>query len=343
MPPEPIPKSRPTTPRRLSLALQGGGSFGAFTAGVLDGLLAEKRPAFDMVSGASAGAINAVLLADGLAEGGRPAARDKLERFWNRVSLLAPLPRLGLSERAAASAAVLLSPYQFNPLGLDPLRAILASEVDFDRLRRTSPVRLLIATTRVRDGSLRLFREDEISLEAVLASACLPHLHHAVEIDNEAYWDGGLTANPPLRRLVEESAVDDVLLVQLTPNVRDGVPHSSGEISRRVAEINFAHALQHELDALAAMTALCGDAAAADAGMCGKLRRLRLHRIAAEDSVVGLQEASPMDTGRPFIHRLRAAGQEAAAEWLASDASQPQPASLAAHVPVALPRTQAAR
>jgi NTE family protein len=238
---------------------------------------------------------------------------------------------------------VLLSPYQFNPLGLDPLRAILASEVDFERLRRASPVRLLIATTRVRDGSLRLFREDEISLEAVLASACLPHIHHAVEIDGEAYWDGGLTANPPLRQLVEESAADDVLLVQLTPNARDGVPHSSGEISRRVAEINFAHALQHELEALAAMAALCDDAGGSDVGMCGKLRRLRLHRIAAEDSVVGLHEASPLDTGRPFIHRLRAAGQEAAGEWFASDTSQLDPLNLAAHAPAALPRVQVAR
>jgi len=340
---EPMPMTRPKSPRALSLALQGGGSFGAFTAGVLDGLLADKRPAFDTVSGASAGAINAVLLADGLAEGGRPAAREKLERFWNRVSLLSPLPRLGLAERAAASAAVLLSPYQFNPLGLDPLRRILADEVDFDRVRGSSPVRLLIATTRVRDGSLRLFREDDISLDAVLASACLPHIHHAVEIDGEAYWDGGLTANPPLRQLVEESVTDDILLVQLTPKERDGVPHSSGEISRRVAEINFAHALQHELDALAAMAALCDDAGVPEAGMCGKLRRLRLHRIAAEDSVDGLHDASPMHTDQPFIHRLRTAGQEAAAEWLASDTGQREPPNLAALAAAAAPRAQVAR
>jgi len=333
---DPMLKIRPKAPRRLSLALQGGGSFGAFTAGVLDGLLAEEGLALDAVSGASAGAINAVLLADGLAEGGRPAARQKLERFWNRLSLLSPLPSLGLAEQAAASAAILLSPYQFNPLGHDPLRRILEKEVNFERLRRSSPVRLLIATTRVRDGSLRLFREHEISLDAVLASACLPHIHHAVEIDGEAYWDGGFTANPPLRQLVEESRTDDILLVQLTPNERDGIPHSSSEISRRVAEINFAHGLQHELDALAAMSALCDDAGLPKDGLCGKLRRLRLHRIAAEDSVEGLHDASPLKTDWPFIHRLRSAGHAAAAAWLASDTSRPAPLHLVG--PVAQPR-----
>lgn len=327
----PIPQIRrrnPRRPLRLSLALQGGGSFGAFTAGVLDGLLADETLSLDTISGASAGAINAVLLADGLAAGGPPAARQSLERFWERVSQTA-LPCLGLAERAAASAALLLSPYQFNPLGLDPLRQILADQIDFERLRSASPVRLLIAATRVRDGSLRLFRENEISLEAVLASACLPHLHHTVEIDGDAYWDGGYTANPPLRQLVVDTHTDDVLLVQLTPRERDGVPYSSVAISRRVAEIGFAHALQQELDALAAMSALCDDVWI-PRGLCGKLRRLRLHRIAAEDAIPGLVDASPMKTDWPFIQRLRTAGQGAAIDWLAGGPSLPTPIRLSA-------------
>ncbi len=223
-----LPVARPARhrPRRLSLALQGGGSFGAFTAGVLDGLLADPDLSFDTVSGTSAGAVNAVLLADGLAEGGPDAARAKLARFWERLSLAAPL-RLGGIVDAAMSSAVhlsgrMLSPYQFNPFGLDPLRRLLAEEVDFDRLRRDPPLHLMIAATRVRDGKLRLFREREITLDAILASACLPHIHHAVEIDGEAYWDGGFSANPPLRKLVRESRTDDVLLVQLTPQQRDG-------------------------------------------------------------------------------------------------------------------------
>jgi NTE family protein len=332
MPRDVTTKPRRKTPTRLSLALQGGGSFGAFTAGVLDGLLAADGPEFDSVSGASAGAINAVLLADGLAEGGREVARQKLERFWSRLSLLAPLPSLAIAEHAAVSAVALLSPYQFNPLGLDPLRGILEDEVDFARLRAASPVRLLIATTRVRDGSLRLFREHEVSVDAVLASSCLPQLHHAVRIDGEAYWDGGFTANPPLRQLVEESTTDDVLLVQLTPREREGVPHSPGEISRRVAEINFAHALRHELDALAAMAALCDDAGMSDAGLCGRLRRLRLHRIAAEDAVEGLLDASPIKTDRPLIRRLRGAGQAAAAGWRAA-CGAPQAIGALAGVP----------
>jgi len=215
--------------RALSLALQGGGSFGAFTWGVLDRLLEQDRIAFDTISGASAGAVNAVLLASGLAEGGAAEARAKLDRFWRRVSragTLGPFGSFGRSvaesaARAALALTPVVSPYQFNPLGLNPLRDILAEEVDFARLRAAAPVRLLIAATRVRDGSLRLFRNDEITLDVVLASACLPHLHHAIEIEDEWYWDGGFSANPPLRQLVLDSRAHDVLLVQIMPESQE--------------------------------------------------------------------------------------------------------------------------
>ena len=188
--------------RRLSLALQGGGALGAFTWGVLDRLLEEEHISFDAVSGASAGAMNAVLLASGLTQGGPEEARASLERFWRKVSKAGQLSRLASSNATLTAIAPRLSPYQFNPLDLNPLREILAGEVDFDAVRTKAPVRLLLGTTRVSDGSLRIFRTEEVTSDVVLVSACLPHLHHAVTIDGEAYWDGGYAANPPLIPLV---------------------------------------------------------------------------------------------------------------------------------------------
>jgi NTE family protein len=303
--------------RLLSLALQGGGSFGAFTWGVLDRLLREDDVAIDMVSGTSAGAVNAVLLADGLAEGGAEAARRRLERFWQRIGTAAA--SAGMTTPAAGAAAIALdlasrviSPYHFNPLGLNPLRAILTEEIDFARLRRAAAVRLLIGATRIRDGKLRLFRNDEITLDAVLASACLPHLQHAVEVDGEWYWDGGLSANPPLRQLVLESAADDVLLVQITPQAQDGVPQLAQDISRRVSEITLNGPLQREIEGLADIAAALGRGRIFRSRLGRKLRRLRLHRIAAEDAMDGLHQASMLALDRAFLTKLRQSGETAA-------------------------------
>ena len=215
--------------RGLSLGLQGGGSFGAFTWGVLDRLLEEEALQFDMVSGASAGAVNAVVLAAGLAEGGPQAARRKLQRVWERVSLIGPLSGSSVAHAAAAAlgSPALASPYQFNPFGINPLRDILEDEVDFAHLRAASPTRLLIAATRVRDGRARLFRETELDVDHVLASACLPFMQQAVEIDGEAYWDGGYSANPPLRQLVLDTNARNILLVRLLPEAGIDVPHFS--------------------------------------------------------------------------------------------------------------------
>jgi NTE family protein len=306
--------------RPLSLALQGGGSFGAFTWGVLDRLLESGVATIDMVSGVSAGAVNAILLADGLAEGGAATARRRLERFWRRIGTTSMAPWGQLASGTAAIALDLsmrvLSPYQFNPLGLNPLRTILAEEVDFARLRRASPIRLLIGATRVKDGRLRLFRNDEITLEVVLASTCLPQLHHAVAIEDEWYWDGGFSANPPLRSLVLDSAADDVLLVQITPEERNGVPHLSQDIARRVNQITFNAPLQREMEALADLMAVCGRERHFRSRLCRKLRRLRLHRIAAEDAVADLDRASAFRLDWPFLGRLRDAGRHAAEQCL---------------------------
>ncbi|HYM01773.1 MAG TPA: patatin-like phospholipase family protein [Stellaceae bacterium] len=308
--------------RKLSLALQGGGSFGAFTWGVLDRLLEQDDIAIDAVSGVSAGAVNAVLLADGLAEGGPPAARRRLERFWRRIGTAAPLTNM--AHAAAGTTALALdvstrvfSPYQFNPLGLNPLGQILAAEVDFARLRQAAPIRLLLGATRVKDGTLRLFRNDGITLDAVLASACLPHLNHAVAIDGEWYWDGGFSANPPLRPLVLETEAEDIVIVQITPQEKVGLPHLPHDIARRVSQITFNGPLQREIEALADLTALCSRRRYFRSRLCRKLQRMRLHRIAAEDRIEDLQQTSALTLNWPFLTRLKEAGRSAAEELIA--------------------------
>lgn len=311
-------------PEHLSLALQGGGSLGAFTWGVLDRLLEEPELRFDTVSGASAGAINAVLLAAGLAEGGREAAREKLTRFWQRLSRAATFGpfgnNVGLMPGAASGTlsfwSRLVSPYQYNPFDLNPLRTILNEEVDFENLRRVKPVGLLISATRVRDGRARIFANDEINVDTVLASASLPLLHHAVTIEDEAYWDGGYSANPPLRELVMTSATPDVLLVQITPTQRASTPKTSQEIVRRLDQITFNASLLTETEKLAQHTDFYR-------GIFGRLsrdgrkwRRLALHRIAAEEEIEGLSEASASNLEWRFLSNLCAHGRNAAEAWL---------------------------
>ena len=298
---------------RLSLALQGGGSFGAFTWGVLDRLLEEEDLPFDVVSGASAGAINAVVMATGLAKGGREEARARLEHFWTRVSEVAPPS----SNAAAAMATRLLSPYQCNPFNVNPLRTILSEEVDFDALRAKPPLRLLIAATRVSDGSLRVFREKAVTLEAVLASACLPLLHHAVEIDGEAYWDGAYSANPPIVPLIAASRASDALVVQIIPTASEETPTSSADIIKRMQQITFNSSLLREMEALSAMTKLSGPDAEGSA-LSRKLQRLRLHHINAEKHVPGLAQASALDLDWDFLCGLRDHGRAAAESWLAA-------------------------
>jgi NTE family protein len=317
-----LPLRRTEPQRRLSLALQGGGAFGAFTWGVLDRLLEEETLALDTVSGASAGAVNAVVLASGLAAGGPAEAQRRLERFWMRVSDAAPALRFGRAANDSAALAVdlltrFVSPYQLNPLGLDPLRDCLADLVDFERLRRESPVRLVIAATRVKTGQPRFFRAAEITLEAVLASACLPLLRHAVEIEGEWYWDGGYSANPPLRQLVLESSADDILLVQLTPETLERLPLLSPDIARRMSQITFNGPLHREVEALADLRALSRRDGLFRSRFCRKLQRLRLHRIAAEDEVDGLDRASALAIDRAFFLRLKESGRAAADRWLA--------------------------
>jgi NTE family protein len=251
--------------KRVNLALQGGGAHGAFTWGVLDYLLEDGRLAFSGVSGASAGAINAVMLADGLARGGNDEARTRLAEFWRSASIGGDLPgpqRAALDRLLALFPAGgspvqmfvdamsrLMSPYDFNPLNINPLKGLIERFVDFEAIRNHARMELFISATNVHSGRLRVFRREDITADVVMASAALPHVFRAVEIDGEPYWDGGFTGNPAILPMVASNA-DDVLLVQIAPLRRDDTPTSARDILNRVNEISFSSSLAAELRAL---------------------------------------------------------------------------------------------
>lgn len=298
-------------PRKLSLALQGGGSFAAFSWGVLDRLLEQPDCGLDAISGTSAGAVNAVLLASGLVEGGRQRARARLQQFWARIMNDASFRSLMLvGGFSPAGSSVAFGPAlrsgQFDPFDLDPLRQVLARDIDFSVLRDPRCPKLLIAATRVRDGQPRIFRNAEITADVVLASTCPPQVHCTVEIDGEAYWDGGFAANPPVVRLVQESDASDVLVVQVTPARDSYVPITMAAIDRRLDQITANSVLNAEIAALE----WARDAAATSG------HRLRIFRIAAEDEIDGLAQRSAVDLGHSFMTKLHGSGRGAADRWL---------------------------
>src|SRR3954453_6855442 len=299
-------------PQKLSLALQGGGTFAAFTWGVLERLL-EEPIAIDTISGASAGAINALLLASGFAEGGREGARARLNRFWIRLMHEASFRSLMLiGGFLPGGTSVAFGPTlrsgQFDPFDLDPLRQALSRDINFSALRDPRCPKLLIAATRIRDGQQQIFRNDVITADVALASTCPPLVHCAVEIDGEAYWDGGLGGNPPLLRLVQNTTSAEILLVQVTPSRDSYVPITLAAIDRR-------------LDQIAANAALNAEIAALEWAQPHAAPSLRLSKIAAEDSIESLAQRSSADLGRGFIRLLHRNGREAAERWLRQDAN----------------------
>lgn len=307
------PRTEPWPPRKLSLALQGGGTFAAFTWGVLERLLEEPSIEFDAISGASAGAINALLLACGLAEGGREGARSRLNRFWVRLMHEASFRSLMLiGGFSPAGSSVAFGPTlrsgQFDPFDLDPLRLALSRDINFADLRDAKCPTLLIAATRIRDGQQQIFGNDAITADVALASTCPPLVHCAVEIDGEAYWDGGIGGNPPLIKLAEHSATADLLLVQVTPTRDSYVPITLAAIDRRLDQIAANAALKAEIAAIAWAQSHAAPA-------------LRLSKIAAEDSIEGLAQRSSADLGRGFIRTLHRSGREAAERWLGQGAT----------------------
>lgn len=322
--------------KHIELALQGGGSHGAFTWGVLDRLLEDERIEIDAISGTSAGAMNAAVLAGGLIAGGRAAAREALRRFWSRVSNVSGRGSTAQDAMAAFFgnwsltgsplhlyldwAGRSLAPHQFNPFNLNPLRHIIATEVDFESVRRSARIKLFISATNVRTGQLKEFRQPELSADAVMASACLPLLFRPVEIDGEAYWDGGYVGNPSLMPLITESPAHDLVLVQINPSRREALPLSVADILDRVDEITFNSSLVKELRSVALLQQLLQMEEAPVGGwrpqLFTQIAALRLHRIEAENELADLGAASKRNTGWPFLNRLFHIGYGAAATFL---------------------------
>jgi len=338
-PTHPRPSPAAAAPLLIDLALQGGGSHGAYTWGVLDRLLEDERLEFAGISGTSAGAMNAVALAAGLMEGGREGARQSLRRFWTRIGAQTPLAALQASplppqpwldawqhwaREATAwwgrSLVQTLSPYSFNPFNLNPLRTILEDTVDFDRVRRCHKTQLFIAATRVSTGELRVFRQDELTADVVLASACLPTLFQAVDIEGEPYWDGGYAGNPSLLPLVQETPADDLLLVQINPSRRDALPTQATDILDRINEITFNASLLKELRTVQMLKNLLAEDTTPHRcyrdPLFERVQTLRVHRIDADDALRDLGASSKLRTDAVFLEQLFQLGRTAANRWL---------------------------
>jgi NTE family protein len=313
-------------PILIDLALQGGGAHGAFTWGVLDRLLEETRLQIEGISGTSAGAMNAAVLVHGHAAGGAEGAKAALEDFWRRVSRAAtfsPFRRTPLDMLlgrwtmdtspvflAFDMAARVFSPYDLNPRGANPMRDILAESVDFERLAQSS-IRLFVTATNVRTGRGRVFRNTDLSPDVLLASACLPTLFQAIEIEGEAYWDGGYVGNPTITPLVRECTSSDTVLVQVNPVERPGTPRSAREIVDRLNEVSFNSPLMKELRLIAVLRQV------ANAGDCEGARwaGMRIHRIASE-MMVELGYSSKLNAEWEFFSMLRDEGRRCAEIFL---------------------------
>ena len=307
----------------INLALQGGGAHGAFTWGVLDRLLEDEQLRFGWVSATSAGAVNAVALAAGLAEGSREKAREKLFTIWQAIHKagVPDLTRLnpflnGLvrPNQLTTHIATMLSPYEFNPLGFDPLRRLLTEHVDFELVRAKSPIELLVAATHVATGRARLFRHDEVTVDVVLASACLPVMHHAVEIEGSAYWDGGFSANPDIVTLASESPHGDTLLVMVSPRVNNKLPTTARDISNHANRLTFNAPLLRDIEIVTAVRDTAGALLAK--GRLAPLCRHRFHLIDGGPVTGALSPETSLKPDWDMITYLHGAGRDYANRWL---------------------------
>jgi NTE family protein len=319
--------------KKLALALQGGGSHGAITWGVLDRLLEEEHIDLEGFSGTSAGAMNAAVLAYGLHISGREKAKSLLDQFWRRVAEAAALSPVQPAPwdllfgggnmdyspgfMAAEAASMFVSPYQFNPMGLNPLRDILADIVNFEALRHCNVTQLFVCATNVRRGRAKVFDLPHISVDAVMASACLPEVFKAVTIDGEDYWDGGFMGNPPIYPLLD-AGCQDILLVQINPINIDRTPQTSSEIRDRVNELSFNSSLMLEMRRIAFVDKLLS--AGVDLG--APFHKVFIHHINPEAEVQGLNLSSKLNANWQFLLRLKAIGREKAEAWLAQHSDQ---------------------
>jgi NTE family protein len=321
----------PKPKKHINLALQGGGAHGAFTWGVLDHLLEDGRLTIEGISGTSAGAVNAVMLADGLKRGGPDEARKRLADFWRAASLGGELPPLqrAVTDRLFSllpnegsptfdwlnAWSKYLSPYDFNPLNINPLKDLIERFVDFDGLR-ADPRRIFIAATNVQTGRLHIFPHDKISAEAVMASACLPAVFRAVEIDGVPYWDGGYLGNPVLYPFFRATDTEDVLIVQINPLERKKVPHATRDIMGRVNEITFNASLMGELRAIEFVNRLIEQGRIPHGTGAHEYRHIKVHRIVLEGLGERFSSASRLRNDYESFELLRKLGRRSARRFL---------------------------
>jgi NTE family protein len=322
-------------PKEINLALQGGGAHGAFTWGVLDRLLEGGEVEIRAISGTSAGAMNAVVLADGIEEGGAPGARAALKRFWTAISVAArasPIRRgpidvfmgnWNLDHNPSMMLVDILqlvsSPYDFNPWKINPLKVILESEVDFARVRKCESIKLFVSATNVETGRVKVFKSRELTVEMVMASAAMPFIYQAVMIKDTPYWDGGFMGNPSLHPLFHACESRDIVIVQVNPIFRKEVPRTARDIMNRVNEISFNSSLLSEFRAIQFIHKLL------DRGLVAKgvteadeYRKIHVHMIQAQKQLLGLGASSKANAEWAFLEFLFEIGREAADTWLAN-------------------------
>ncbi len=324
------------TPKTIDLALQGGGAHGAFTWGVLDRLLDDERLLIKGISGTSAGAMNAVVLADGYLEGGRLGAQKALWAFWKRISRAADISPLKRSPfdlffggwDVSHSPAYLffdwfsrlVSPYQFNPLDFNPIRQVMQESVDFARVRKSRRIRLFVAATNVYSGKVRVFRNAELTPDALTASACLPILYQSVKLEGQPYWDGGYVANPAILPLIAESEPSDLIIVQINTSRTDRIPTTSREILDRINEVTFNNSMVKEMRAVTLLKQLIREEHASGTAFSQPLfqqvDRLHVHRIEALQEMSELDVSSKLNPEWRFLIHLHQIGRRTADAWL---------------------------
>ena len=314
--------------KRINLALQGGGAHGAFAWGALDSLLEDGRLDIEAISATSAGAMNAVVLADALTYGDADYARERLAAFWRAIAEAGerynPVrPLRDIFGRALPveqspfywmfdSLVRMFSPYQLNPFNFNPLRDVLAAHVDFERLRSTDGVHVHLCATNVETGKVKVFNRKELCIDAVLASACLPFLFQAIEIDGARYWDGGYIGNPAIFPLIYGSQSRDVVIVHINPIVRPGVPKTAPEIMNRINEISFNSSLMREMRAIAFVTKLI------DSGNVesSRMKQMLIHSIRDDEAMTAHSVASKLNPDWDFLCSLRDSGRRVTQRWL---------------------------
>jgi NTE family protein len=318
--------------KRINLALQGGGAHGAFTWGVLETLLSDERIVVEGISGTSAGAVNAVMLADGLCCGGREEAKKRLSDFWRAASSTGNLPVLQreVMQRLLTFTPLegtpvqawfdvmsrYFSPYDVNPLNINPLKDLIERYVDFDRLRANTGLQLFISATNVHTGRVRIFPREKITADAVMASACLPTVFRAVEIDGVPYWDGGYLGNPVIFPFFRTTTTEDVLVVQINPLERQTTPTSSSEIMNRINEITFNSSLIAEYRAIEFVARLIDQGRLPRGTGPGEYRRINVHRILLDRFGTHFDSFSKLSTDFDFFEMLHVSGTRAARRFL---------------------------